>query len=86
MTKKIDGMYIKNVEEITIFESPDGGKSVYSRKSGDEFQLRTLVKADPNKKETERWIEWRDILELSKTDVGLADLIEKVEAYYKLIK
>ena len=81
-------MIIKNIEEITIFENPDGGKTVYSRKSGE--MDRTLVFEDPKAKEEKllqlRWIEWRDILEASKTNQGLADLIEKVEVYYRLLK
>ena len=86
MSKSVDGVYIKNIEEITIFESPDGGKTVYSRKSGDDHRNRTLIIEDPNKKYDERWIEWRDILYASKDNPGLADLIDKAEVFYKLIK
>ena len=81
-------MIIKNIEEITIFESPDGGKTIYSRKSGETD--RTLVWEDPEAKKEklfkERWLEWRDILETSKTNPGLADLIEKAEMFYRLQK
>jgi len=79
---------IKNIEEITIFESPDGGKTVYSRKSGETN--RTLVWEDPEAKKEklfkERWIEWRDILKASEDNPGLKDLIEKVELLYRLQK
>jgi hypothetical protein len=79
---------IKNIEEITIFESPDGGKTVYSRKSGETD--RTLVWEDPEAKKEklfqQRWVEWRDILTASKDNQGLADLIEKAEVYYRLLK
>lgn len=81
-------MIIKNIEEITIFESPDGGKTVYSRKSGETD--RTLVWEDPEAKKEKlfqhRWVEWRDILIASKDNSGLADLIEKAEIYYRLLK
>ena len=81
-------MIIKTIEEVTIFESPDGGKTVYSRKSGDTD--KTLVYEDPEAKQEklfrQRWVEWRDILEASKTNQGLADLIEKAETFYRLIK
>ncbi len=81
-------MIIKNIEEITIFESPDGGKTVYSRKSNGTD--RTLVWEDPEAKKTklsqQRWIEWRDILEASKDNPGLSDLIDKAELYYRLLK
>ncbi len=81
-------MIIKNIEEITIFESPDGGKTIYSRKSGET--QKTLVYEDPETKQEQlfqqRWLEWRNILLESKTNVGLADLIEKVEIFYRLQK
>lgn len=77
-------MIIKNIEEITIFESPDGGKTVYSRKGPNGPKV--LIKEDPEKKWKERWLEWRDILEASKTNPGLADLIDKAEVFYRLIK
>lgn len=81
-------MIIKNIEEITIFESPDGGKTIYSRKSGETD--RALVWEDPEAKQEklfqQRWVEWRDILLASKDNQGLAELIEKVEVYYRLLK
>ena len=81
-------MIIKNIEEITIFESPDGGKTVYSRKSGETD--RTLVWEDPEAKKEklfqQRWVEWRDILIASEDNQGLKELVEKAEMFYKLQK
>ena len=79
-------MIVNKIEELTIFESPDGGKTIYSRKSGDPVTQRTLVCEDPEKKDKERWLKWRDILLASKEHPGLADLIEKAEVFYNLIK
>lgn len=75
-------MIIKSIEEITIFESPDGGKTVYARKGGE----RTLSQEDPDKPERDRWLEWRDILKASKDNPALADLIDKAEVIWKLTK
>jgi len=75
---------IKSIEEITIFESPDGGKTVYARKSGEAD--RTLIIEDPEKKYRDRWVEWRDILRASETNPALADLIEKAEVIWRLTK
>jgi hypothetical protein len=81
---------IKSVEEITIFESPDGGKTVYSRKSGSSPQDRTLVYKDPElilKEElTAKWVVWKDILREAKDNPTLTDAIERVEVLYALIK
>ena len=79
-------MIIKNIEEITIFESPDGGKTIYARKSGQDISERVCIQEDPEKKDRERWLEWRDILDASKDNQGLADLIEKAETFYRLLK
>lgn len=79
-------MIIKNIEEITIFESPDGGKTIYARKPGQDHTQRVCIKEDPEKIWRERWLEWRDILEASKTNQGLAELIEKAEMFYRLQK
>jgi len=75
---------IKSIEEITIFESPDGGKTVYSRKGGSLD--RTLIKEDPNKKFLSKWHEWREILTLAETEPSLADAINQAEIIYALIK
>lgn len=75
---------IKSVEEITIFESPDGGKTVYSRKSGSSD--RTLVKEDPEKNHITKWYEWREILKLAETEPSLANAISKAEMIYVLLK
>jgi hypothetical protein len=75
---------IKSIEEITVFESPDGGKTVYSRKSGSLD--RTLIKEDPEKNFLSKWYEWRQILTLAETEPSLADAINQAEIIYALIK
>ena len=77
-------MMIKSSEEIIIYESPDGGKTVYSRKSGSSD--RTLIQEDPNKHYITRWYEWRDILTLAEREPSLADAINKAEIIYVLVK
>ncbi len=77
-------MMINSIEEITIYESPDGGKTIYSRKSGSTD--RTMIKEDPQKKYTERWFIWKEILRLSETEPSLRDAIEQAEIVYALIK
>ncbi len=81
---------IKSVEEITIFESPDGGKTVYSRKSGAPPSSRTLHWQDPvHKKEselTQRWANLKEAVFMADSDPALNDAISKVEMLYALIK
>lgn len=77
-------MTIKSHEEIIIYESPDGGKTVYSRKSGSSD--RTMVKEDDAKHHITRWYEWKNILKLAETEPSLADAINKAEVIYALVK
>ena len=77
-------MMIKSCEEIIIYESPDGGKTVYARKSGDSS--RQLVSETQEAKDSARWINWKDILELAKTEPSLNDLIVKAEMTYELLR
>lgn len=75
---------IKSVEEITVYESPDGGRTIYVRKQNQ--QDRTLVHKDIRATDYDRWQEWREILVASRDNPELANLIERAEVYYKLLK
>jgi len=75
---------IQSIEEFIVYESPDGGKTIYSRKSGSLD--RTLIKEDPEKKFTQRWFTWKEMLKLSETEPSLRDAIEQAEIVYALIK
>ena len=81
---------IKSCEEIIIYESPDGGKTVYSRKQGEPPSSRTLHSIDPEyKKEQElqvRWVNLKDIVFLADTDPTLNDALTKLEMLYALKK
>lgn len=68
-----------------IYESPDGGKTVYVRDFGSE--LKTLVTNDDNIKRhlmAGRANRLLTILKLSETDTTLNDSLEALEALYIL--
>ena len=75
---------IKSSEEIIIYESPDGGKTVYSRKSGSSD--RTLIKEDTSQNYITKWYQWKEILKLAETEPSLANAINKAEMLYVLLK
>ena len=77
-------MIAKSIEELTIYESPDGGKTIYSRKSGSSD--RTLIQEDSNIKVNQRWLTWKEILKLAETEPSLRNAIEQAEIVYALIK
>ncbi len=75
---------ISSTEEIIIFESPDGGKTVFSRHSGSS--VKTLVKQDDSNNQVKKWYEWRDILKASEDNPALLNIIQQAELVYSLIK
>jgi hypothetical protein len=79
-------MMIKSSEVLTIYESPDGGKTVYSRKSGEA--VRTLHHVDDMyKKEQElaqRWVKLKEAVYLD--DPAINDLIHQIEMIMELKK
>ena len=77
-------MIVKSIEELTIYESPDGGKTIYSRKSGSSD--RNLIQEDSSTKVNQRWLTWKEILKLAETEPSLRDAIEQAEIVYALIK
>jgi hypothetical protein len=81
---------IKSSEEIIIYESPDGGKTVYSRKSGEPHNSRTLHSVDPVwQKEQElklRWANLKEAVYMADSDPTLNDALTKLEMLYALKK
>ncbi len=75
---------IKSLEEIVIYESPDGGKTVYSRNS--MSGERTLVKMDPSASANAKWFLWKEILQASENSPSLANIIKEAELIYALVK
>jgi hypothetical protein len=69
-----------------IYESPDGGKTIYVREAGSE--LKTLLTRDPQhiglEKAAMRANRLLSILKLSETDTTLKDALEALEALYIL--
>ena len=69
-----------------IYESPDGGLTVYAREYGSD--TRQLIKQDPciahRNKIAKRTNRLRTILKLSETDQTLNDALEQLEALYIL--
>lgn len=66
-----------------IFESPDGGETVYRRELGE--QHRELIKEPADKlREASRLYKWRHIFRTAEEDLELQELIDRVEVYYRL--
>lgn len=81
-------MTISKITEVTIYESPDGGRTVYARKPGQthrELHLRDpqLDKEIAELKNQERW---QHILATRHANPAINELLEQVEILYELSK
>ena len=79
-------MMVNKITEVTIFESPDGGRTVYARKPGTIEQK--LYSQDPalqqELKDLENSKRWVEILQARKDNPELDHLCEQVEILYEL--
>jgi hypothetical protein len=79
-------MQVSKVTEVTIFESPDGGRTVYARRPGSKD--RELHWQDPNLQreleELEQQKRWVDIFQARRDNPELDRLCEQVEILYEL--
>lgn len=73
-------------QEVLIFESPDGGRTVYARRPGENH--RSLHSRDPELDrelaELEQQRRWTKILQQRHADPELDRLCEAVEIYFEL--
>lgn len=81
-------MQVNKITEVTIFESPDGGRTVYARRPGTTH--RELHYQDPELQrelaELESQKRWVDIFQARRHNVELDRLCEQVEILYELVR
>jgi len=65
-----------------IYESPDGGDTIYRRPFG--TNQRELVPEGPLRQKMLRSQLWRDIFQAAESDPVLKEMIDKTEVYYRL--
>jgi hypothetical protein len=79
-------MQVSKITEVTIFESPDGGRTVYARNPGSKE--KTLHWQNPELQlelqELEQQKRWVDIFQARKDNAELDRLCEQVEILYEL--
>ena len=79
---------VSKITELTVFESPDGGRTVYARRPGST--VRELHRQDPELQreleELEQQKRWVDIFSARRNNPELNNLCEKVEIFYELSK
>ena len=71
--------------ETYIYETPDGGETVYRRPFGsNSWDRKELVSETPQAAWRRTRSIWNDILSDAQNDPALLEMLEKVEAYYRL--
>ena len=75
-------MQVSRIQEIVIFESPDGGQTIYQRNSGSG--LRELV--TEKNKTLISFQQWQDIIKLSKTNLAIKESLDQLIVLYELSK
>ena len=77
---------IKSIQEIVIYESPDGGKTVYSRKPGDTVRILHSIDELTAKEEklATKWARLKDAVYLD--DPVINDLLNQIEVLLELKK
>ena len=68
--------------EEYVYESPDGGDTIYRRKSGSD--QREMIQQGPLHRARLRSELWRDIFQAAESDAELQYLIDRVEIYHRL--
>ena len=81
-------MMVNKITELTVFESPDGGRTVYARRPGQA--TRELYSRDPKLEkeiaEIESQRRWMDIFNARQGNVALDQICEQAEVLYELSK
>jgi len=71
-----------------IYESPDGGDTVYAREAG--TNKRTMVGQNTRAKSVIEQLRedklWGEIRRMATTDPGMAELLDRARVYYQLKK
>lgn len=83
-------MIVQNITEAVIYESPDGGKTVYVRKSGQDVRERQLHWESDEARELREQIKqqelWNKIHVAAKTNPMLQRALDEAVMIYNLSK
>lgn len=81
-------MMVSKITEYTIFESPDGGETIYARIPGTSDRIK-ITESDHVREVRRAGDEirlWRDICQAAKTNTALQEALDRVILLYHLSK
>jgi hypothetical protein len=75
-----------NQDEGYVYESPDGGQTIYRRRKNQPVDTREMIQEtmESHHVRHQRAKLWMNIQQQAKTDSELKDLLDRVEVYYRL--
>lgn len=81
-------MIVNKITEYTIFESPDGGETIYARMSGtsDRIKISESDHVREIRKAGDEMRLWQDICRAAKTNSALQEAMDRVILLYHLSK
>jgi hypothetical protein len=81
-------MEVSKITEVTIYESPDGGRTVYARRPGSTHRELHLRSPDLEKElaELRNQERWQQIQAMRTTNEEINRLCEQAEILYELTK
>lgn len=81
-------MMVNKITEAVIYESPDGGETIYVRESGSP--QRQLHSQSPRAMDLHEQLKedqlWGQIRQAAKTNAALQDALERAKVIYQLSK
>lgn len=77
-------MMVTGIEEYVIYESPDGGKTIYARTSGQEKKI--LVCEGTDKNIDLNVGDFLEILQMAETNTAMYEELKRLKTLYLLIK
>ena len=81
-------MIVNKITEYTVFESPDGGETVYARMPGSTERIKIIESQQIRevRKAGDEMRLWQDICRAAKTNTALQEAIDRVILLYHLSK
>ncbi len=81
-------MLVDRITEYTVYESPDGGKTIYARKSGEKDRYLHSIDPDTVKQlaKVADDLMWMEIRQMAEHNPALQKAIDNVILIYKLSK
>lgn len=67
-----------------IFESPDGGKTVFARPPHTVERVDVTAVTPEGQELNHLWFQWRDILTASRTNPAIKEALDRAQVIYEL--